>query len=146
MKKQYILAALLLIGFGVVYTQAFQLSNLDAAAPDAYTVTATSTSATVDAVKIRPSKGGDRMVVKLTVSGIDQDPYVIGIELEDGTGFYNASSSTIDPSENSNSDLDNGYIEIDHTLSGATETITVTIDKANIWVDVEGIMITLADG
>ncbi len=146
MKKQYILAALLLIGFGVVYTQAFQLSSLDAEAPDAYTVTATSTDATVDAVKIRPSKSGDRMLVKLTISGIDGNDYVIGIELEDGTGYYVATGATIDPSTNSNSDLANGYLEFDHELSGATEQITITIDKTNIWQDVDGLMITLADG
>lgn len=145
MKKHYILVALLLIGFGVVYTQAFQLSSIDAPAPDAYTVTTTSTSATVDAIRIRPSKGGDRMVIKLTVSGTATEVYAIGVELETSTGFYDLSSATISKTPNSNADLANGYLEFDHTSSGASELLTITIDNTSIWQDVDGIMVTLAD-
>ena len=55
MKKQYAIVLLLVLGFGIVTTMAFELNTPDAAIPDAYAVNADETAASVSSVKIRPS-------------------------------------------------------------------------------------------
>jgi len=150
MKKQYILAALLLIGFGVVYTMAFELNDLDVETPEAYSVSDSGTAATVSSVKIRPSKGGDRMIITLGLTNMTaSDNYAIGIELTDtaGTdGYYDLSSpDAVNPAANGNEDYSAGYYETTYSASGATGTLVIKLDKSSIWVDVDGIMILVSD-
>jgi len=151
MKKQYVMAMLLLIGFGIVSTMAFELNATEAEVPEAYTVTTDGTNAELESLQIRPSKGGDRMIIKLQLSGPHgpHSDYFIGVELEDEeetNGLYDASGADVDPSENSNTVLADGYIEFDyHKTHHCIDTLIIKIDKDDIWSDVDGIMITIAD-
>jgi hypothetical protein len=144
------MAALLLIGFSVVYTMAFELNSPTVEAPEAYAVSDSGTAATVDSVKIRPSKGGDRMIITLGLSNMTAaSDYAIGIELTDdaGTdGYYDLSSPTaVSPAANGNEDYAAGYYETTYSATGATGTLIIKLDKASIWVDVDGIMILVSD-
>jgi len=150
--KKYVLVALLILAFGVVSTMAFQLSSTTSEIPNAYAVDASSTNAQVDSVKIRPSKSGDRMIIKITLSSLTENhKYNIGVELLDTTGtdgYYDLSGSgvTITPEANGNSTLASGYYETTYTAnSDATQTVTIKMDNSDIWQDVDDIMITIAD-
>lgn len=150
MKKQYALVLLLVLGFGIVTTMAFELNTPDATIPDAYAVSADETDASVSSVKIRPSKGGDRMIITLGLADMTaSSSYAIGVELSDtaGTdGYYDLSSPTgVYPSANGNQNYTMGYYETTYTASGTTATLQIKLDKASIWVEVDGIMITIAD-
>jgi len=150
MKKQYALVLLLVLGFGIVTTMAFELNTPDAAIPDAYAVNADETAASVSSVKIRPSKGGDRMIITLGLADMTASSnYVIGVELSDtaGTdGYYDLSSPAgVYPSANGNQNYTMGYYETTYTASMATGNLQIKLDKASIWVEVDGIMITIAD-
>jgi len=154
MKKQYILAALLLIGFGVVYTQAFQLYSIDAAAPDAYAVNTDGTKASVSSVKMRPSKSGDRMIITIRLTDLSAPgSYLIGVELTDTTGtdgYYDLSHPDgVSPSPNGNEMYLIGYYETtyNHPMTSPSNSavIDIYLDKSHIWLDVDGIMVTLAD-
>lgn len=150
MKKQYALVLLLVLGFGIVTTMAFELNTPDAAIPDAYAVSADETEASVSSVKIRPSKGGDRMIITLGLADMTaSSSYAIGVELSDtaGTdGYYDLSSPTsVSPSANGDEVYAEGYYETTYTATGTTGTLQIKLDKASIWVEVDGIMITIAD-
>jgi len=144
------LVALLILAFGVVTTMAFQLSTPTSNIPDAYAIDASQTSATVSSVKIRPSRSGDRMIIKLTLSSLnDGEDYAIGVELMDTTGtdgYYDLSGARVSPDANGNEDYSNGYYETTYTASGTSGTVTIKLDKPSIWADVDDIMITIADG
>ena len=75
--------------------------------------------------------------------------YAIGVELSDtaGTdGYYDLSSPTsVSPSANGNEVYAEGYYETTYTASGTTGTLQIKLDKQSIWVEVDGIMITIAD-
>jgi predicted outer membrane lipoprotein len=147
MKKQYALALLLILAFGVVTTMAFELTTPETSIPDAYMVDSSTTGAKIDSVMVRPSKGGDRMMVTLGLNNMTSgNSYRIGVELMDGTSYYDLSDATVDPeANNSTSDYENGYYETSYTASGTTENLRINLDKDNIWLNVDGVMITLAD-
>ena len=150
MKSQYILAVFLLIGFGVVTSMAFELNTPAVEIPEAYALDTSSTDATLSNVKIRPSKQGNAIIVKVDLAGIDGNNYVIGIEFEsEAGGFYDLSGVTIiTPTgvyETGNSILFGGYLEGRYMLSGSSETLTLRVEKSEIWAEVDSIMITLAD-
>lgn len=146
MKKQYVLALLLVLAFGVVTTMAFELTTPETSIPDAYLVDASTTTASITSVKIRPSKGGDRMIITLGLGDMtDTESYIIGVELMDGTSYYDLSGATVDPDANGNEDYTNGYYETTYTASGTTGNLNIKLDKDNIWINVDGVMITLAD-
>jgi len=145
--KKYVLVALLILAFGVVSTMAFTLNPTTSKIPDAYAVSTSDTSAQVDSVKIRPSKSGDMMIIKITLSSLtDSQDYDIGVELLDSSdNYYDLSTASVDPTENSNSDLANGYYETTYSATGDTGTVTIKLTKNSIWQDVDDIMITIAD-
>jgi len=150
MKKQYALVLLLVLGFGIVTTMAFELNSPETSIPDAYAVSADETSATVSSVRIRPSKGGDRMVIRFSLGSLTNgEDYNIGVELTDneGTdGYYDLSSpDSVSPAVNGNEVYTEGYYETTYTASGTTGSITIRLDKDGIWNAVDGIMITIAD-
>jgi len=150
MKKQYVMVLLLVIAFGVVTTMAFELNSPASQIPDAYAVTADETDATVTSVKIRPSKGGNRVIITLGLgtmtSGLD---YAIGVELLDtaGTdGYYDLSTPTaVYPVANGGEQYELGYYETTYSATGTTGTIQIMLDKTSIWVEIDGVMITIAD-
>mgnify|MGYP006293344079 CR=1 FL=1 len=146
MKKQYALALLLILAFGVVTTMAFELTTPETSIPDAYMVDSSTTSAKIDSVMVRPSKGGDRIMITLGLDNMtDTESYRIGVELMDGDNYYDLSGVTVDPAANGNEDYTNGYYETTYTATGTTGNLNIKLDKANIWLNVDGVMITLAD-
>ena len=147
MKRKYVLAALLLAGLGIVSTVAFQLTASSAEAPEAYTISTTGTDATITAIKIRPSKGGDRLILKFTLGGTDSNSYDIGIEFEDaeGTdGLMDLTGATINPAPTVREDS-SGYIEYTHELSGSSVDYNIKIDLTDVYSDVDGLMILVSD-
>ncbi len=149
MKNRYVFILVTLILFGVVNTYAFNLNTIDTSAPDAYTVQTFDTDATISQVQIKPSQSGNVLIIKFQLTGTDTETYTIGIELEDneGTdGFYDASGSTITPTINSNSELTQGYFEFQHVLSGASDQITIRVEKTGIYADVDGLLIMISGG
>ena len=150
MKKQYTFALLLVLGFGIVTTMAFELNTPDTSIPDAYAVNADGTDAEISSIKIRPSKGGDRLMIKFQLGSLtDENDYNIGVELSDneGTdGYYDFSSpDSVSPSANTNIDYANGYYETTHTATGASDSITIKLEKDGIWGAIDGVMITISD-
>ena len=57
MKKQYVMAMLLLIGLGIVSTMAFELTATGAEIPEAYSITTDGTDAILDSINKHTSKG-----------------------------------------------------------------------------------------
>ncbi len=146
MKKQYVLVLLLVLAFGVVTTMAFELTTPDTSIPDAYLVDASTTAASITSVMIRPSKGGDRMMITLGLGDMTNgDDYRIGVELMNEPSYYDLSGATVDPGVNGNEDYTNGYYETTYTASGTTGNLKIKLDKTGIWLGVDGVMITLAD-
>lgn len=152
MKRKYILAALLLAGLGIVSTVAFQLTASSAEAPEAYTVSTTGTDATITDIKIRPSKGGDRLILKFTLSGTDTNSYDIGLEFEDSDdddgdsdGLKDLSLATIDPAPDDATEASSGYIEYTEVLSGSSVNYNIKMDLTDIYSDVDGLMILVSD-
>ena len=150
MKKQYVMIVLLLMGFGIVSTMAFQLNTPAVEAPEAYSIVDSGTAATVSSVKIRPSKGGDRMIITLGLSNMTiSNDYAVAVELLDdaGTdGYYDLTSpDAVSPAANGYEEYENGYYETTYTAVAGTGTLVIKLDKTNIWIDVDGIMIMVSD-
>ncbi|MBN2334075.1 hypothetical protein JXL21_00850 [Candidatus Bathyarchaeota archaeon] len=152
MKSKYILAVLVMLGLGIMTTMAFQLNETTAEAPEAYTISTEGTDATITNVKIRPSKGGDRLILKYTLSGTSGNSYDIGLEFEDsdnddgdGDGLKDLSGASIDPTPDDATQASSGYIEYSETLSGASASFTVTIDLVDVYSEVDGLMILVSD-
>lgn len=147
MKKQYTFALLLVLGFGIVTTMAFELNTPDTSIPDAYAVNADGTDAEISSIKIRPSKGGDRLMIKFQLGSLtDENDYNIGVELTDGSDYYDLSSpDSVSPSANTNIDYANGYYETTYTASDTSDSITIKLEKDGIWGAIDGVMITIAD-
>ncbi|MBD3172676.1 hypothetical protein GF326_09405 [Candidatus Bathyarchaeota archaeon] len=125
---------------------AFELTTPETNIPDAYLVDASTTTASITSVRIRPSKGGDRMRIRLSLGEMtDGESYIIGVELMDGTSYYDLSGATVDPDANDNEDYTNGYYETTYAASGTTGNLNINLDKTSIWLGVDGVMITLAD-
>jgi len=151
MKRKYVLAALLLAGLGIVSTVAFQLTASSAEAPEAYTISTTGTDATITAIKIRPSKGGDRLILKFTLDGPDGS-YDIGIEFEDsddddedGDDLKDLSGATINLTPDDATEASSGYIEYTKVLSGSSVNYNIKIDLADVYSEVDGLMILVSD-
>lgn len=107
--------------------------------PEAYALDASETDATLSQIKLRPSKQGNKIIIKFKLTDRDNKNYLIGVELEDDEdtdGLYNAAGATILPSINTNY-LDIGYFGIIHTLDGASEIITLIAQKTDSWSDVD---------
>lgn len=147
MKKQYAFALLLVLGFGIVTTMAFELYTPDTSIPDAYAVNADGTDAEISSIRIRPSKGGDRLMIKFQLGNLNNgNDYNIGVELTDGSDYYDFSSpDSVSPSENTNIDYANGYYETTYTATGASDSITIKLEKDGIWGAIDGVMITISD-
>lgn len=150
MKKQYIMVMLLLIGFGIVSTLAFELYSTSAEIPEAYIVSTDGTEAAVESIKIRPSKEGDRMIITLSLSGMKKhDSYNVGVELTDtdgADGYYDLTNPiAVSPAANGGEEYSAGYYETTYKADDDTAVIIIKLDKSSIWCDVDGMMITLAD-
>jgi len=150
MKKQYIMTVLLLIGFGIVTTMAFELNTPAVEAPEAYSIVDSGTAAIVSSVRIRPSKGGDRIVITLGLTNMTAtNNYAVAVELNDeaGTdGYYDLSSpDAVSPAANGFEEYTNGYYETTYTAVAGTGTLVIKLDKTNIWIDVDGLMIMVSD-
>ena len=150
MRKQYIMVLLLVMAFGVVTTMAFQLTTPTSYIPDAYSVISDETDATVTSVKIRPSSGGDRVLITLGLGGmVSGQNYAIGVELSDAAGtngYYDLTSPTlVNPAANGNEVYIQGYYETTYTASGDTANLQIMLEKASIWVEIDGVLITIAD-
>ena len=149
MRKQYAMAVLLILAFGVVSTMAFQLTNTTDQIPEAYSISDDGTDASISSIKVRPSKGGDRVIITLGLANMTaSNSYAIGVELLDTAGpdgYYNATGMTSNLSLNGNEDYDVGYYETTYAASAATATVIIYLDNTNIWIDIDGMMVTISD-
>ena len=149
MRKQYAMVFLLILAFGVVSTMAFQLTTTDDQIPEAYAISDDGTEASVSSIKVRPSMGGDRMIIKLGLADMTSgNSYAIGIELTDTAGdygYYNATGMLTAPYPNGYKEYLVGYYETTYTATAANESITIYFQKTNIWIDINGMMVQLSD-
>ena len=149
MRKQYAMAILLILAFGVVSTMAFQLTITDDQIPEAYAISDEGTDASVSSIKVRPSMGGDRVIIKLGLADMTNgNSYAMGIELTDaagGYGYYNATGMLTAPAPNGFEEYLVGYYETTYTATAATGSITIYFAKPNIWIDIDGMMVQLSD-
>lgn len=148
MKKQYVIAMLLLIGFGVVSTMAFTLdANLNVGTK-VYDIQETGSEATITKVKVRPFKDLDSMRIKVTITPPATAAYNMTVTTDvDFTGC------TITDSETSylaaDSDLANGYL-VFNNIGTAVTSVTVTItgytpDPENLWEDMTSLILSVSD-
>ena len=149
MRKQYAMAFLLILAFGVVSTMAFQLTNTDDQIPEAYAISDDGTDASITSIKVRPSMAGDRMIIKLSLADMTiGNSYAIGIELTDTAGnygYYNATGMLTAPTPNGFEEYLVGYYETTYTATAATGSIAIYLQKVNLWIDIDGMMVQLSD-
>ena len=154
MNRKFITAGIVVILALVVNTLAFELNTLETAAPDAYTLSVEQVDVDVDSVKIRPSNGGDTMIVKISMSQlVDATDYSVALELTDASDeFIDLISSTTGitstgtGTQAGNDNLAEGYIEGLFTSQGISDTITFRINQAEIYTETEGILIMISYG
>ena len=91
---------------------------------------------------------GDRLILKFTLGGTATNSYDIGIEFEDaeGTdGLMDLSGATINPTPDDATEASSGYIEYTEVLSGSSVTYNIKIDLADVYSNVDGLMILVSD-
>ena len=80
MKKQYIIAALLLLGFGVISTMAFTIETPTAQKlPKVYDFDTSQTSATITKVRVTPFLNKDAIRIKVDLATLTDDNYYIPV-------------------------------------------------------------------
>jgi len=84
MKKQYILAFLLLVGLGAVSTMAFSLGESTSTVAAPVTITGDGTENITD-VKVLPYKGDDGVYLKITVNTADSMTFYVQF-IDDDSG------------------------------------------------------------
>ncbi len=154
MNKKYIIAGIIVILGLVVNTFAFELNSLDTSAPDAYTLDIEQVDVEVDSVKIRPSNGGDTLIVKISMSQlVDDTDYSVALELSDASedllnliGATTVVTSTGAGTQEGTHSLSEGYIEGLFTSQGTSDIITFRVNLEDIYTDTEGILIIISYG
>jgi len=72
MRKQYVYIAFLFIILGVANTLAFELNTTDSNIPDGHSLQTMETDATINSIKIRPSKNGDKAIIRFQLTGTNE--------------------------------------------------------------------------
>jgi len=153
MKKQYILAALALIGLGVVTTMAFTLNDGGAVAVESEVYTISDNGATgsisrviarpvgdLDKVRIRFSLDSQSVTYNMTIdlvgSGLNLDgASITSSDGDAGTHVLSLGTNTIIYTNIASSNF--FWIEIDDT--------TAYTGSATVWEDIDSLIITLSD-
>jgi len=152
MKKQYVIAMLLLIGLGVVSTMAFTLNAIGTdVIPKAYSVDTTQTTGNITAVRITPFLNADGIVLKVTLQ--KGDATQLDFDFDDGSAMLDLSSGYVfafkDTNDNTTytstgivtTDAADGHIEV--PLTSGDATIWLKITGTAIYTDIEGLILSL---
>ncbi len=148
MKKQYIMAALLLIGFGIVSTMAFSVNSDLTLGTTVYDVQDTGSTGTISKAKVVPYKTLDGMKIRLTTTSPTSGNYNITI-----TTDVDLTGCTISDSESSyiggESDLANGYL-VFYNIGNAVNVLNITItgytpNPTSLWEDMTSLVFTMTD-
>jgi hypothetical protein len=148
MKKQYIMAALLLIGFGIISTMAFTINTDLSLGTTVYDVQDSGSTGTISKAKVVPYQTLDGMKIRLTTTSPTSGNYNITI-----TTDVDLTGCTITDSESSyisdESDLANGYLvfyNIDNSVNRFNVTITgYTPNPDSLWKDMTSLVFTMTD-
>ena len=149
-KKQYLIAFLLLIGLGIVSTMALTYDDTLTIDQEAYSISDSGATGSITRVKAIPLGSLDKVKLTFTLSGQSTafDLYVTfeGADLDlTGATITGATGGT------ANHDLANNYIEFTNIATATSYTITIdasgiTYPGTNsVWQDITGIFVTLGD-
>jgi hypothetical protein len=155
MKKQYIIAFLLLAGLGVVSTMAFSTVTSVDVTSDVYQVGDNGATGTVTKIKAVPIKGDlDQMKIILTMTGqtVNFDVYITldGAVL---TGITSGDDAVVTSGSEGTHDLATAYLEYTGctALGAGPASWTLTVDATDatttptLWEDVTGLLVTISD-
>ena len=151
MKKQYVMAMLLLIGFGIVSTMAFTLNTpATQELPKVYSfASGTQTTGEVSSVRITPFLSADGIRFKVGIT--KGDATKLTFDLDDGTDLLDLSSGYTFEFKDGNDQTTytstgivstgsvDGHIEVPLTASDAT--IYFKIEGTDVYSDIEGLII-----
>jgi len=160
MKKQYILAALALIGLGVVTTMAFTLNaNTVAVESEVYSVSDSGASGSVTRVTARPLGDLNKVRILVKIDAAQDENYNITIDFVGDD--LNLAGDDIDDKNGAAPDDDTlglGFNSVTYSdVDSATKQFWVIIDATavsgagaydgvnTVWQDIDSLLITLSD-
>jgi hypothetical protein len=158
MKRKYMLAALLLVGLGIISTMAFSFDDSLMVSTDVYTASDQGATGNITRVRVTPIKGDlNKTRIQITMTGQDVG-FDIAITLEDAvlTGITPASDLDVTTGtyDSTFSDPDAGHLEFTgcDNLGSGTGTWTLEIDAndatgltASLWQDTSSLTIVVVD-
>lgn len=159
MKKQYILAALALIGLGIVTTMAFQLNANDVAVEsEVYSVSDSGASGSITRVTARPQADLNKVRILVKIDALQDENYNITIDfVGDDLNLFGDDIDDKNDQAPNESTLSAGFNTVTYSnVNSATKQFTVTIDATGIgdaayngtntvWEDIDSLLITLSD-
>ena len=154
MKRKYILAALALIGLGVVTTMAFTLNEDLTVGSSVYDVQSTYSTGDISKVKIKPYKGLDNMRMKLTIDDPDSGNFNItvmtdvdlsGCSISDSEGKFHSGDSELVDGYLVFNDIPTGTSKLTITITGYTNYKVTNPSNSSLWEDMESVIFTMTD-
>ena len=149
MKNQYIMAALLLIGFGIISTMAFSINTNLTLGTNVYDVQSTGSTGDITKVKVVPYITLNGTKIKLTITPPTSGNYNITLSTDvDLTGCsITDSQTTYDAGD---SELASGYV-VFYNIGNAVTSLDITITgynkgpASNLWADMNSLVFTMTD-